>query len=154
MKIKKYLQASPLYSINNVYEMTLAELNKSLKAEEINFVQGLILVSIFLEEKGEVSPSLIAKSFQTSPSNISHALSHLEEKRWIRRVANPKDARKFLIEIKPDGAKKASRLIRFFNFIQDQFEDEFGERKIEVICRDIQMFPHKVEKIIKTYNTQ
>jgi DNA-binding MarR family transcriptional regulator len=126
MKITKFLEQNPVFSIQAAYERILPSVNKGLKKEEVNLLQGLVLTALFFEDKKEVKPSQLAEVFQTTRGNMSHILSHLEYKGWVRRTVHPKDARQFQIELKPDGRKKALALIKFFDRLQGGFEKELG----------------------------
>lgn len=126
MKIAKYLEQSPVFAINSAYEALIPSLNKNLKKEGVNLLQGLVLTALFFEGKGDVSPTLLAAQFKTSKGNMSHILSHLEYKGWVKRNLDPKDARKFYIELKPEGRKKALSLIKIYDTIQSYFEKELG----------------------------
>lgn len=133
MKISKYLEQSPVFAINSAYEATIPALNRRLKKEDVNLLQGLVLTALFFEGKSDITPSMLAEQFQTSRGNMSHILSHLEYRGWIKRILDPKDARKFYIELKPDGKKKALSLIKIYDLIQDLFEKELGS----VNCRKV-----------------
>ncbi|HWU44350.1 MAG TPA: MarR family transcriptional regulator [Bdellovibrio sp.] len=126
MRIKKYLEQSPVFAINLAYEAIISELNRSLKQEEVNIMQALLLTALFFEESDNIKPSDLAKVFRTSRGNISHSLSHLEAKKWVRRKVHIDDARSFHIELRPEGRRKALALIKFFDKIQDRFEKELG----------------------------
>ena len=126
MKIKKYLQQSPIFALNAAYEAIIPKLNKQLKAEQLNLLQGLVLTALFFENDNETNPSMLAEIFQTSRGNISHILSDLEYHGYVKRVLNDKDARKFKIELKSEGRKKALSLIKFFDRLQNIFEKNLG----------------------------
>lgn len=126
MKIKKYLEQSPIFTLNAVYENVIPKLNKRMKADQLNLLQGLVLTSLVFEDKIEVNPSNLAEVFQTSRANMSHILSELEYRGYVKRVVNEKDARGFKIELKADGKKKALSLIKFFDQLQDSFEKKLG----------------------------
>ncbi|QDK46114.1 MarR family transcriptional regulator [Bdellovibrio sp. ZAP7] len=126
MKISKYLEHSPVFAINSAYEATIPYMNKRLKKEDVNLLQGLVLTALFFEGRSDLSPSSLAEQFKTSRGNMSHILSHLEYKGWVKRVLDPKDARKFFIELKPEGKKKALTLIKVYDQIQNHFEKELG----------------------------
>lgn len=126
MKIKKYLQQSPVIAINTAYEAIIPKLNKQLKSDNLNLIQGLVLTALFFEESGEVKPSQLADIFRTSRSHISHILSDLEYKGFIRRIVNSQDARSFQIELKAEGKKRALLLIKFYDRLQSQFEKDLG----------------------------
>jgi len=126
MKIKKYLEQSPIFTLNAVYENVIPKLNKRMKADQLNLLQGLVLTSLVFEDKIEVNPSNLAEVFKTSRANMSHILSELEYRGYVKRVVNEKDARGFKIELKADGKKKALSLIKFFDQLQDSFEKKLG----------------------------
>lgn len=126
MKIQKYLEQSPVFSLNAAYEAVIPHLNQRLKKEDLNLLQGLVLTALFFEGRKDITPSQLAKLFETSRANMSHILSHLEYKGWIKRVVREKDARQFHIELKSDGRKKALSLIQFYDRLQGIFEKEMG----------------------------
>jgi DNA-binding MarR family transcriptional regulator len=147
MKIKKYLEQSPVFSINAAYERIIPRLNRQLKEENLNLLQGLVLTALFFEQQKEVSPSQLADLFQTSRGNMSHILSHLEAKGWVKRVVHDKDARQFQIELKADGRKKALSLIRFYDQLQESFEKELGVQDCQRIVKGLQAVSLAFQKL-------
>ncbi len=139
MKIKKYLQQSPVFALNSAYEAVIPALNKQLRKEKLNLLQGLVLTALFFEDNSDVNPSQLADIFQTSRGNMSHILSALEYLGFVKRVVNEKDARGFKIELKPDGRKKALTLIKFFDRLQNQFEKQLGVNDCEKIVAGIHL---------------
>jgi len=138
MKIQKYLEQSPVFSINAAYERMIPRLNKQLKSDDLNMMQGLVLTALFFEQRKDISPSQLADLFQTSRGNMSHILSHLEAKGWIKRVVHDQDARQFQIELKNEGRKKAVTLIKFYDKLQSTFEKELGSSACQKIVDGIQ----------------
>ncbi|OQW53664.1 MAG: hypothetical protein A4S09_07100 [Proteobacteria bacterium SG_bin7] len=126
MKIKKYLEQSPIFAINTAYNTIIPKVNRRLNKENINLLQGLVLTAILFEENGEVVPSRLAEIFQSTRGNISHVISDLEYKGFVKRIVSSQDARSFKIELKADGKRKALLLIKFFDQIQEIFEKELG----------------------------
>lgn len=126
MKITKYLEASPVFALNSAYEAIVSDINRTLKSEDSNLLQGLVLTALFFEDKDSITPSQLAKVFHTSRGNISHIVSHLEYKGWVKRMVSPKDARQFQIVLKPEGRKKALKLVKYYDKIQDLFENHLG----------------------------
>ena len=49
MKIKKYLEQSPTLAIHLAYENMIPQINKELKAENLNLLPGLVLTALFFE---------------------------------------------------------------------------------------------------------
>jgi DNA-binding MarR family transcriptional regulator len=126
MKIKKYLDQSPLVAINTAYELIINDVNKHLKIENVNMLQGLVLTALLFEDSEEVQPSTLAKVFQTSRGKMSHIISHLEYQGWVKRKVATKDARQFKVLLQVEGKKKALRLIKRFDKLQSFFEDALG----------------------------
>ena len=132
MKIENYLRESPVFTINVIHEQIVTNVNQRLRNENVNLLQGLILTALVFEEGASVTPSDLARVFQTSRGNISHAISDLEYKGLVLRSLSPKDARKFFILVKPEGKKIAYRLIKFYDRLQEAFEAELGSAQ----CRN------------------
>lgn len=127
MKIQKYLKQSPIFAINCTYEVLIPKINKQLKSEKINLLQGLVLTALFFESDGEkITPKQLAEIFQTSPGNISHIISALEYNGYVKRKLSSTDARKYYIELRPEGRRKAISLIKYFDGIQAGLELSFG----------------------------
>ncbi len=138
MKLRRYLEESPIYALNNAYEVLLSHINKVLKKEDVNFLQGLVLTALFFEEGKALTPSKLAEQFQTSRGNMSHIISHLEYKGFVKRVLNEADARQFHIELKPGGKKKALVLIKYFDKLQGAFEKALGAKACQNLSFNIQ----------------
>jgi len=143
MKISKYLEQSPVFAINTAYETLIPAFNKRLKKEGVNLLQGLVLTALFFEEAESLSPSALAAIFQTTKGNMSHILSYLEYKGWVKRKLTATDARKFHIELRPEGKRKALTLIKIYDQIQGRFEDELGV----LICQKTTLSIHRMTKI-------
>lgn len=144
MKISKYIEQSPIFAINTAYEMIIPNLNKKLKKEGVNLLQGLVMTALFFEDDQKVTPSRLADLFKTTRGNMSHIISHLEYKGWVKRVLNPKDARQFHIELKPEGKRKTLTLIKLYDQIQNLFEKQLG-------VSDCQKMTSNIHKLISTY---
>ena len=129
MKISRYLRESPLVALNTVYESVITDLNRKLKLEGVNLMQGLVLTALLFEENDTTTPSQIAAIFQTSRANVSHMISHLEAKGWVKRMVNKNDARQFHLTLKPEGRKLALKLVKFYDSIQNRIEDAMGAQK-------------------------
>lgn len=147
MKIKKYLQESPIFALNSAYEAIIPKLNRQLKADKLNLLQGLVLTALFFEDRNDIRPSELAEIFQTSRGNMSHMLSDLEYHGFVKRVVHEKDARQFRIELKAEGKKKALSLIRFYDQLQNLFEKEMGDKTckktVSGILQMAQVFKNK-----------
>lgn len=129
MKIDRYLRESPFVALNTVYEAVITDINRRLKNEGVNLLQGLVLTALLFEDSETTTPSQIATIFQTSRANVSHMVSHLEAKGWVKRTVNKNDARQFHLSLKPEGRKLALRLVKFYDSIQNRIEDSMGQQK-------------------------
>lgn len=143
MKIKKYLQQSPVFALNYAYENMIPKINKQMKTDHLNLLQGLVLTALFFEGRDDVNPSYLAEVFQTSRGNMSHILSDLEYKGFVKRVVSEKDARGFRIELKAEGRKKALSLIKFYDRLQNLFEKNLGQNYCQKTVEGI----HKISDV-------
>ena len=130
MRIRSYLQESPLFAITKTARILEANLNRALQDEDLTFLQGLVLVAVFLEDPAMVSPSELADGFSTTRGNMSHCLSSLEARGLVKRQIDPGDARILRISIRQEGRKRAMRLVRTFDRIQHLMERELGAKNI------------------------
>ncbi len=150
MKIESYLMESPLFAVTKAARALDASLNRALKGEDLTFFQGLVLVAIFFEDPAMASPSQLAEAFSTTRGNMSHCLSSLEARGFVRRQVDQDDARVFRIAIKPEGKKCALRLIRTFDRLQNGLERELGVRKVRETLRSIDRIEALCESLTAT----
>ncbi|WP_413289922.1 MarR family winged helix-turn-helix transcriptional regulator [Bdellovibrio sp. HCB337] len=145
MKLRNYLQESPVFALNAAYEAIVTPVNQRLKKEDLNLLQGLVLTALFFEESDEMTPSALADEFKTSRGNMSHIISHLEYKGFVKRRVREQDARQFCIELKPDGRKKALSLIKFYDKLQSLFEEQLGSGA----CKKATLGIHQLSEVYK-----
>jgi DNA-binding MarR family transcriptional regulator len=137
MKIEKFLRESPLFAITKAARVLEANLNRALRDEQVSFLQGLVLAAIFFEDAASATPSQLAESFSISRSNVSHCLSLLEALGLVKRQVDLEDARVLRISIRPDGKRRALRLIRAFDALQNRLEQEIGTSQLQRTLSDI-----------------
>jgi DNA-binding MarR family transcriptional regulator len=125
MRIESFLQQSPAFQASRIARRMETSLNLLLKQEGLTFGEALTLAAIFLERK-RVSPSELARTFETTRGNVSHLVSSLEAKRLVRRRINAEDARGFLLELEPAGRRRAARVAAILDRIQASMEKEMG----------------------------
>ena len=101
--------------------------SRVLAADKLNFLEGLVLASLYFEHSREAKPSQLAETFGTTRGNMSHCISSLEAKGLLERKIDPEDARGFLLALKPAGKKTAVRVIGEFDELQREFEKEIGK---------------------------
>lgn len=99
---------------------------EAFAADDLGFMEGLVLAGIFFEAPRPIKPSHLAATFATTRGNISHAISSLEARGLLQRKIDPSDARGYLLALKPPGKKCALRVIAAFDKMQREFEREVG----------------------------
>lgn len=130
MRIDAFLRESPMFAVSRTARRFEALGSRVLAADELSFMEGLMLAALFFEEPRPVKPSQLAETFQTTRGNVSHAVSSLEAKALLQRKIDPEDARVFLLALKPQGKKAAMRVIAAFDKLQKEFETEIGKNAL------------------------
>jgi DNA-binding MarR family transcriptional regulator len=108
-----------------------------LGADQLGFIEGMILAAMFFEAPQPVKPSQLAETFATTRGNISHCLSSLEGQGLLQRKIDPEDARAYLLTLKPQGKKVALRVIAAFDKLQKEFEDEVGKTTLRETLKSL-----------------
>jgi DNA-binding MarR family transcriptional regulator len=127
MKIEVFLRHSPMFCISLTARRFEALTAKLLEADDLNFLEGLILSSLFFEAPMVVKPSQLAETFGTTRGNVSHCISSLEARGLVQRKIDPADARAYQLLLRPQGRKTAMRVIGIFDKVQRKFEEEIGK---------------------------
>jgi DNA-binding MarR family transcriptional regulator len=126
MRIEAFLRESPMFTVKRAsrhFDRVAAE---AFAADNLGFMEGLVLAAIFFEAPRPIKPSHLADTFVTTRGNISHAISSLEAKGLVQRRIDPSDARAYLLTLKPPGKKCALRVIAAFDKMQHGFERRVG----------------------------
>src|ERR1035437_10111148 len=127
MRIEAFLRESPMFAVNCAARRFNSLASQAFAVDNLNFMEGLVLAAIFFEAPRQIKPSHLAETFATTRGNISHCISSLEAKGLLQRKIDPKDARAYLLMLKPPGKKAALRVIRAFDRMQQAFEQEVGK---------------------------
>jgi DNA-binding MarR family transcriptional regulator len=149
MRIDAFLNESPMFAVNRAARRFESLAAQVFAADNLSFMEGLVLAALFFEAERTVKPSELAETFATTRGNISHCVSSLETKGLLQRKIDPEDARAYQLTLKPLGKKCAVRVIGAFDKLQRKFEQEIGKaalgemlmvlRKLE--ARAISSFP-------------
>lgn len=131
MRIEAFLAQSPIVQSSRMARRMEASLNLVLKDEEVTAFEALVLAAIFFERRGEIKPSSLAEAFETTRSNVSHCISSLEGKGLVKRRIDPEDARAVQLILRPQGKKRAVRVVGILDRMQRRFEDGMGAAKLE-----------------------
>lgn len=108
-----------------------------LEADDLNFLEALILSTLFFESPATVKPSQLAETFGTTRGNVSHCVSSLEAKGLVIRKIDPEDARAYYLTLKPQGKKTAVRVIGALDKVQRDFEHKVGKEALQSALRVI-----------------
>jgi DNA-binding MarR family transcriptional regulator len=145
MRIDAFLEESPMFAVNHAARRFESLAIHALAADNLNFLEGMILAAMFFESPAAVKPSQLAEAFGTTRGNVSHCLSSLEAMGHLQRKIDPEDARAYQLTLKPQGKKCAVRVIGVFDKLQRAFEKEIGKtalsetlralRKLEALCQ-------------------
>src|SRR5580692_1573357 len=127
MRIETFLKESPMFCIALTARRFDALTTRLLEADDLNFLEALILAALFFESATAVKPSQLAETFGTTRGNVSHCISSLEAKGLVQRKIDPEDARAYHLALKPLGRKAAMRVIGTLDKVQRKFEHEIGK---------------------------
>ncbi|MGC2512529.1 MAG: MarR family transcriptional regulator [Acidobacteriaceae bacterium] len=131
MRIEAFLRQSPMFTVKRAALRFDAVAAQAFVADDLGFMEGLVLAAIFFEFPRPIKPSHLAATFATTRGNISHAISSLEAKGLLQRRIDPTDARGYLLTLKPAGKRCALRVIAAFDKLQKGFEREVGSTTLE-----------------------
>jgi DNA-binding MarR family transcriptional regulator len=131
MRIEAFLRHSPIFQASRIARRMEGSLNLVLRGEEVTAFEAMMLAAIFFEKRGQIKPSALAEAFQTTRGNVSHCISSLEAKGLVERRIDPYDARAVQLVLRPQGKKRAVRLVGILDRMQRRFEGEIGAAKVE-----------------------
>jgi DNA-binding MarR family transcriptional regulator len=131
MRIEAFLRHSPIFQASRIARRMEGSLNLVLRGEEVTAFEAMMLAAIFFEKRGQIKPSALAEAFQTTRGNVSHCISSLEAKGLVERRIDPYDARAVQLVLRPQGKKRAVRLVGILDRMQRRFEDGIGAAKLE-----------------------
>jgi DNA-binding MarR family transcriptional regulator len=137
MKIKKFLSQSIVYTAYLSQTVILESFQKKLAAYDVHFLQGLILTSLFFEDR-EVRPLELHQILGVEKSNLSHSLRGLEKKGFLKRSMHATDARGYCFTLTASGKKMATVLIKEFDTFQNKIESIIGVTKTNDIVKGMQ----------------
>src|ERR1700678_2503362 len=131
MRIEAFLSQSPIVQTSRIARRMEASLNLVLHDEEVTMFEALVLAAIFFEKRGEIKPSALAETFQTTRGNVSHCISSLEAKGLVQRRIDPEDARAVQLVLRGQGKKRAVRVVGILDRMQRRFEEGIGAASLE-----------------------
>jgi DNA-binding MarR family transcriptional regulator len=126
MRIEAFLRESPMFTVKRAAQHFDRVAAAAFAADDLGFMEGLVLAAIFFEAPRPIKPSHLAETFSTTRGNVSHGISSLEAKGLVQRKIDPHDARGYLLALRPSGKKCAVRVIAAFDKMQRGFERKVG----------------------------
>src|ERR1700684_4123401 len=111
MRIDAFLRESPIFAVNRAARRFEALAARVLAADDLGFLEALVLAALFFEAPRQVKPSPLAED-----------ISSLEAKGLLQRKIDPADARAYLLTLKPQGKRCAIRVISALDRMQNEFE--------------------------------
>jgi DNA-binding MarR family transcriptional regulator len=137
MRIDAFLRESPMFAVNRAARRFESLTAQVLAADDLGFLEGMVLAAMFFEAPRAIKPSQLAETFGTTRGNVSHCVSSLEAKGLLQRKIDPEDARAFLLTLKPPGKRCALRVIGAFDKLQKEFEEEIGKAALSEMLKAI-----------------
>jgi DNA-binding MarR family transcriptional regulator len=131
MRINTFLKESPMFCITLMARHFDTLTGRLLQADDLNFLEALILSTLFFESPAPVKPSQLAQTFGTTRGNVSHCISSLEAKGFVQRKIDPEDARAYHLALKPQGRRAAMRVIGALDKVQKEFENKVGKHALQ-----------------------
>ena len=131
MRIESFLKESPMFCISLTARRFDALTVRLLEADDLNFLEALILATLFFEAPAAVRPSQLAETFGSTRGNVSHCISSLEAKGLVQRKIDPQDARAYHLTLKSQGKKTAVRVIGALDKVQREFENKVGKEALQ-----------------------
>jgi DNA-binding MarR family transcriptional regulator len=126
MKIDKFMASSPAFAVLRVARLLETSISGALKDFQLNSTQAGVLLSLFFEQR-HVRPGELHRALDVTPSNLSHAVTALERKRWLRRNPILGDARGYGLELTERGKRVTASLVRYFDRMQALTERRLTE---------------------------
>jgi DNA-binding MarR family transcriptional regulator len=124
----------PLLKVLNIFRR---EVNKSLKNQDVNFYQALIIVTLYAEQKKTFVPTDFVHALGIPKSVVSQSLTKLEEDKLIKRNMFPDDARRTMISLTAKGAKKCVSVMSILDRLDKKIELPFKKSEIKEILSSI-----------------
>ncbi|MGA2570863.1 MAG: MarR family transcriptional regulator [Terracidiphilus sp.] len=137
MRIEAFLRESPMFAVNRAARRFESLAARVLLADELGFLEALVLAALFFEAPRPVKPSQLAETFATTRGNLSHCISSLEAKGLLQRRIDPQDARAYLLTLKPQGKRCALRVIAALDRLQKDFESEIGKSALTEMLKSL-----------------
>lgn len=112
-----------MFALAAAHDDVLGRFEQLIAHEGVSFLQALVLITLFFEER-PLRPTELAKQLNVKKPNMSHALRGLERAGCVERSMTGEDARVYLFSLTSEGFEKATRLVGVFDSVQTQMEQD------------------------------
>jgi DNA-binding MarR family transcriptional regulator len=137
MRIDAFLSESPIFAVTRAARRLDALVANLLAADDLGFLESLVLAGLFFEAPRQVKPSELAATFAITRGSVSHCISSLEARGLVQRKIDPEDARAYLLTLKPQGRRCAMRVIGALDHLQRRFEEEIGKTQLAEMIANV-----------------
>ncbi len=145
MKISSYTERSTIFQMYRLNNTVQATFSAELRKYGVNFIQSLVLLTIYFEGKNKVTPMSIVRELGLSKSSVSQSLSELEGRGKIKRRMDEKDARSLCLVLTAEGKSDASKIIGIYENLEKKLE-KIGKAKLEDFTNTLKNFGTLFEK--------
>jgi DNA-binding MarR family transcriptional regulator len=97
------------------YQLLNDQVNGVMKRHGFTFVQYQVLAWLETDPETSLTLSWISKTLRIPPATVTDIIDRLEDKRLVRRVPHPSDARTTLAVITAKGRRAATEATRELN---------------------------------------
>lgn len=130
MKIDEYLHSSPAFMLMQARQHLVQSLKAFLTPAGLGYQQALILISMQIDKKTQITPGLLSRSFGFPKARVSKMISELEKQGLVYRNIISSDARQFELFLSEEGSRKANQFISFIEKFDADMENEIGANKL------------------------
>lgn len=137
MKIDEYLQSSPVFMLMQARQHLVQSLKAFLTPAGLGYQQALILISMQIDKKTQITPGLLSRSFGFPKARVSKMISELEKQGLVYRNIISRDARQFELFLSEEGARKANQFISFIEKFDAEMEKKIGAESLPNLLRSL-----------------
>lgn len=124
--------------IRDIYRAALKRLNAKLASEGITFSQYSVLLA--LGREGPMQMSQLGEHMLVAPANVTGLVDRVEAKGYVRRRADPKDRRRWVIELTDNGE-------RLYRGISSRFQQYAGGLSSDLTPAELQATVAALSKV-------
>ncbi|AFY01225.1 MarR family winged helix-turn-helix transcriptional regulator [Bdellovibrio bacteriovorus] len=137
MKIEKFLNQNPSFQIVVAGNAIFQKVSEGLAGHELGMMDALILVAIFFENDKAARPTQLKEAFGIPKANVSHSIRALEKKKLLKRSIHDSDARGYVLDLTPKGARTAVEVISYFDKLQGRIERKCDAKSLDSFHRTL-----------------